>query len=328
MSEDKKLVVVFGVTGAAGGAVIQHLFSDGTFAVRGVTRNTNSSNAIALRKQGMDIVEADLDKPETLVPALQGAYGVAAVTDFMGIYAEVGFDVIKAEQREETQGCAIVDAAKVVGVQHFIWFTLFDGDCPHWNAKRRVDRYLASTDIPYTLFQNTFYFENLVNPGYHMLIPRPSTAQSPEVSYIVNIPQPLDTPIPMYSVEQTGSWVLRAFKHPEEWLGQRMLAISEMVTTRQLADVLTRETGKQFVALEITQDEFHAQATSENPYVRELYTMYKNFVELYTAAPDGADFGARQVAESARAFAGQRDLAQFVTESVAFKKFMSTFVQK
>jgi len=41
----KKLVTVFGATGAAGGSVAKYLLEDGTFSVRAVTRNTNSEKA-------------------------------------------------------------------------------------------------------------------------------------------------------------------------------------------------------------------------------------------------------------------------------------------
>ena len=41
----RKLVTVFGATGAAGGSVAKYLLEDGTFAVRAVTRNVNSDKA-------------------------------------------------------------------------------------------------------------------------------------------------------------------------------------------------------------------------------------------------------------------------------------------
>jgi uncharacterized protein YbjT (DUF2867 family) len=79
--------------------------------------------------------QADLDKPETLAPALKGAYGVFAVTNFL--------EKLSAEP-EIAQGKAVADAAKVCfsrwkhrehkanfsyqaeGIQHFVWSSLLN----------------------------------------------------------------------------------------------------------------------------------------------------------------------------------------------------------
>ena len=45
MSTDKKIVAVLGATGTQGGGVVRSLLSDGTFAVRAITRNPKSPNA-------------------------------------------------------------------------------------------------------------------------------------------------------------------------------------------------------------------------------------------------------------------------------------------
>ena len=47
MSSSKKLITVFGATGAQGGSVVRFLFNDPdkTFAVRAVTRNVESDKA-------------------------------------------------------------------------------------------------------------------------------------------------------------------------------------------------------------------------------------------------------------------------------------------
>jgi len=42
---DKKIIVVFGATGLAGGSVAKFLLEDGQFAVRAITRNANSDKA-------------------------------------------------------------------------------------------------------------------------------------------------------------------------------------------------------------------------------------------------------------------------------------------
>lgn len=48
----KKIVVVFGATGAQGGSVVKAMKDDPNFKVRAVTRNTGSEKAKALAEQG------------------------------------------------------------------------------------------------------------------------------------------------------------------------------------------------------------------------------------------------------------------------------------
>ena len=79
----------------------------------------------------MEVVKASLDDPESLRSALKGVYGVFGVTNFWEHGGEA----------EIRQGKALVDAAKVNGVKHFVWSTLDKGDpeITHWVTKWEVD---------------------------------------------------------------------------------------------------------------------------------------------------------------------------------------------
>jgi uncharacterized protein YbjT (DUF2867 family) len=66
-----KLVVVVGATGQQGGSVINSLLKDGTFQIRGITRNVNSEKAKALYAKGVEMVVADLDNKDSLMKAFQ-----------------------------------------------------------------------------------------------------------------------------------------------------------------------------------------------------------------------------------------------------------------
>src|SRR5216683_4330997 len=109
LPNDKKLIAVIGATGQQGGGVVRALQARGQFKVRALTRNPDKHRELA-----EEVVEADLDKPETLKAAFAGAHGVFLVTNFYG-----GADELK-------QATAAVRAAKDAGVKHFIWSTLPD----------------------------------------------------------------------------------------------------------------------------------------------------------------------------------------------------------
>src|SRR5213082_739717 len=131
-SNRKELIAVIGATGQQGGAVVRALQAQGQFKVRTLTRNPGKHRGLA-----DEVVEADLDRPETLKAAFEGAHGVFLVTNFW----EEGTDELK-------QATSALRAAKEAGVTHFIWSTLPDVETishgkfhvPHFTGKAKTDQ--------------------------------------------------------------------------------------------------------------------------------------------------------------------------------------------
>ena len=135
-SNNKKLVAVIGATGQQGGGVVRALQAREGFKVRALTRTPDKHRELA-----EEVVEADLDQPETLNAAFEGAHGVFLVTNFDARARwEEGTNELK-------QATAAVRAAKDSGVKHFIWSTLPDVEAisggkfnaPHFTGKARID---------------------------------------------------------------------------------------------------------------------------------------------------------------------------------------------
>src|SRR5437660_5695612 len=154
VSNDKKLIAVIGATGQQGGGVLRALQARGQFKVRALTRNPDKHRELA-----EEVVEADLDKPETLKPAFEGAHGVFLVTNFR----EEGTDELK-------QATAAIRAAKDAGVKYFIWSTLPDVEAisggkfnvPHFTGKAKIDRVVKDGGFEnYTFVIAPFYYQNL-----------------------------------------------------------------------------------------------------------------------------------------------------------------------
>src|SRR6202049_3337854 len=153
-SNSKKLIAVIGATGQQGGAVVRALQAQGQFKVRALTRNPGKHRDLA-----DEVVEADLNRPETLKAAFAGAHGVFLVTT-SGLE---GTD-------EFTQGTAAVRAAKDADVKHFVWSTLPDVeaisagrfDVPHFTGKAKVDRIVKEAGFAnHTFVIASFYYQNL-----------------------------------------------------------------------------------------------------------------------------------------------------------------------
>src|SRR5882762_8356915 len=72
---DRKLIAVIGATGNQGGGVVRALQASGQFKVRALSRNPGKHRELA-----DEVALADLDRPETLKAAFEGAHGVFLVT--------------------------------------------------------------------------------------------------------------------------------------------------------------------------------------------------------------------------------------------------------
>lgn len=66
-----KLLTVVGATGTQGLSLIDAALKDGSYRVRGLTRNPSSEKAKNLSLRGVEVVKADINDEESLVKAFQ-----------------------------------------------------------------------------------------------------------------------------------------------------------------------------------------------------------------------------------------------------------------
>ncbi|MCX4163616.1 MULTISPECIES: NmrA/HSCARG family protein [Paraburkholderia] len=205
LPSSKKLISVIGATGSQGGAVIRALQADGQFRVRALTRNPDRHRDLA-----DEVVEADLNRPETLRAAFENAYGVFLITDFWQ-HGVNGVDEIK-------QATAAICAASNAGVKHFIWSTLPDVEAisrgeihvPHFTGKAKVDRIVEEAGFAYHTFVIApFYYQNFMG----FLSPQKQADGSDGWAL------PLDPAvccIHMGDIHELGDIVVGAFAHPDQ----------------------------------------------------------------------------------------------------------------
>ncbi|KAH8705487.1 putative hscarg dehydrogenase [Talaromyces proteolyticus] len=79
-----KTIVIVGVTGIQGSSVAHTFLRLPGWKVRGITRKPSSPAAQALATKGVEIVQADLDDKQSLLPAFEGANVIFSNTDFFG----------------------------------------------------------------------------------------------------------------------------------------------------------------------------------------------------------------------------------------------------
>lgn len=202
MSSEKQLIAVFGASGNQGGGVVRALSQGGQFRVRALSRDPAGYEGPA-----DEVVAADLERPETLAAALEGAYGVFLVTNFW----QAGTDEIK-------QAGAAVQAAKAAGVQHLIWSTLPDVEAisggefevPQFTGKAKVDSIVRQAGFSrHTFVIPPAYYQNFVGPY------GPQTQPDGSLGWTLPI-DPAVRCLHMGDIDELGDIVAGAFAHPEE----------------------------------------------------------------------------------------------------------------
>ncbi|XP_059980300.1 nmrA-like family domain-containing protein 1 isoform X2 [Lagenorhynchus albirostris] len=159
---DKKLVVVFGATGAQGGSVARTLLEDGTFRVRVVTRDPGQRAAKKLRLQGAEVVQGDQDDEASMELALIGAHATFIVTNYWENCSQ---------EQEVKQGKLLADLAKRLGLHYVVYSGLENIKkltagrlaAGHFDGKGEVEEYFRDIGVPMTSVRLPCYFENLLS---------------------------------------------------------------------------------------------------------------------------------------------------------------------
>jgi len=230
-NNEKKLIAVFGATGQQGGGVVRALQASGQFKVRALSRNPGKYRELA-----DEAVEADLNRPETLKAALEGAHGVFLVTNFR----ESGADEVK-------QATAAVRAAKDAGVQHFVWSTLpnveaISGgkfDVPHFTGKAKIDSIVKAAGFASPTFVIApFYFQNLAGAF--------GPQKLPDGSFGWAIPLDPDVRcIHMGDISELGIIVTGAFLHADKvGNGEYLPLVGDFLSFNGIVETLNQQGHK------------------------------------------------------------------------------------
>jgi uncharacterized protein YbjT (DUF2867 family) len=210
MANSKRTVLVTGATGKQGGAVARELLSRGGYRVRAMTRKPDSPNARALKDQGAEVVEADLNDDASLRKAMDGAWGVFAVQNTW----EAGVE------GEEEQGHRQARLARDAGVQHYVYTSVASADrktgIPHFENKSRIEDTVRSLGFPsHVILRPVFFMENFLSPWFKPAIDQGQLmmAVKPETS------------VQMIAVDDIGKYGGWAFDQHEQ-LNRREIDIA------------------------------------------------------------------------------------------------------
>jgi uncharacterized protein YbjT (DUF2867 family) len=195
--------------------------------VRALTRDPDTDKARWLRDEGVDLVRGDLTDAASLRPALEGITGVFSMaTPFeSGIEAEIA------------QGTALGNAAKAVGVRHYVYSSVGGADrrsgVPHFESKWQIEEHLRGLGLPLTIFRPAYFMENLTSYA----------VQRGDEGLVVSMPLSPTTTLQMIAFDDIGAFVAAAFADPEAWEGKEVELAGDVLTIPDAAERIGRRIG-------------------------------------------------------------------------------------
>lgn len=227
MVANKRKILVTGATGQQGGALARLLLQK-KHEVYALIRSTKSESPKAqnLRNQGAKLVEADLDKPDSLEQVMNGIDSVF----LMGTWVEVG------TEGEIRRGKMMVDIAKEKKIEHIVYSSVVNADkntgIPHFESKYKVEQHIKNSGIPYTIIGPTFFMDNLHSYSLAGL-------QQGQVA----LPLSPSRILQQSAVENIAEFSALALERRNSFIGKRIDIASDEITGEQAAKVLSNELG-------------------------------------------------------------------------------------
>ena len=227
MPRTDQVVLVTGATGRQGGAVVRHMLPR-AWELRALTRRPEAHEAQSLARQGVQVVQGDLEEPASIARAAEGVYGIYSVQDFWSVGAK----------REVQQGKNLADAAKQAGVQHFVYSSVGGAErntgIPHWESKWEIEKHIRQLNLAATIFRPAAFMEmyNVLEVELGLLKGK--------------LADPLrgDKPYQTIATDDIGAFVALAFERPTEFIGKQLEIAGSELTNVEAAKVFSRVMGR------------------------------------------------------------------------------------
>ena len=150
-------LLVIGGTGTLGRQIVRQALNEG-YQVRCLVRNIRKANF--LREWGAELVYGDLILPETIAPCLVG------ITSIIDASTSRPNDITSLKKVDWYGKLALIKAAKSANIKHFIFCSVMNVEqfsyIPLMEMKKGIEIKLKESDIPYTIFRLTGFYQGLI----------------------------------------------------------------------------------------------------------------------------------------------------------------------
>jgi len=288
MSE-KKIITVFGATGAQGGGLAHAILADknSEFAVRAVTRDTQSDKAKELEQLGAEVIAGDVDDPESVRKAMEGAYGAFCVTFYWAHFSP---------EKEMAQLKTMAEAAKATGLKHVVMSTLedtrkyipLDDDrmptlmekykVPHFDAKGESEQFFTDAGVPTTFLLTSFYWENQI---YFGMGPKRGADGVLAITYPMG-----DKKLSGIAAGDIGKCAYGIFKKGESLIGKKVGIAGDHITCQEMAAGLTKALSEEVKYNEVTPAVYRSFGFPGADDLGNMFQFYQEFGKEFSEARD------------------------------------------
>jgi len=278
----KKIITVFGATGAQGGGLVRAITSDtnSEFVARAVTREPNSDKAKALAALGAEVVYGDLGDAASVHKALEGAYGAFFVTFYWAHFSP---------EQEKKEAALFAYAAKDAGIKHAVWSTLEDTrelfpiddnrmptlmdkyNVPHFDAKGESNKQFIAAGVPTTFLHASFYWDNFIFFGAG-----PKRGEDGKLALTLPIG---DAKMAGIGAEDIGKCAYGIFKNGKEYIGKYVGVAGEHLTGEQMATGLSKALGEPVVYNKISPAVYRSFGFPGADDLGNMFQVYDEFEE-------------------------------------------------
>ncbi|NML22020.1 NmrA/HSCARG family protein [Pseudoflavitalea sp. G-6-1-2] len=239
IQEERPLITIVGVLGKQGLSAARTLLQSGKFRVRGITRRIDSPEAVLLSQQGAELVSIPLDlgHKEAFVKAFRGSDGVFLMTP----------NIAPPATHEYALGKELADAAVEAQVPHVVFSSLENVDkltggkkfAPHFTDKGNVEAYIRTLPIKSSFIIMAFFYTNLME--FYTPI-----ADGDTLVFPIYLPKDFRAPF-VDPLTATGPAVLEIFSNPDQYAGQSLPVIGDIISPQEMVETFVKVTGKKAV---------------------------------------------------------------------------------
>jgi uncharacterized protein YbjT (DUF2867 family) len=148
-------------------------------------------------------------------------------------------------EAETRHGIAAADAAMAAGVGHLVYSSVANADkdtgIPHFDSKRRVEEHIEGLGVPYTIVAPVYFMENVVAPW---ALPQLKEGRFP-------MALPSSRPLQQIALSDIATFTRVVLENREEFVGRRVDIASDELAGEEVAEVLTRVTGREIHYVEL-----------------------------------------------------------------------------